>query len=450
MANDLLDNSMKETELGSLPADWSVKSIGELATQVGSGVTPRGGRESYLKEGVPLVRSQNVLMNRLDLSDVAYIGKDVHESMSRSSLHPNDLLLNITGASIGRVAVVPAWLKIGNVNQHVCIIRLNGLCDPWFASFYLSTEMGQSQVLGSQYGTTRQGLNFGQVRQLRLPIPPLDEQQAIAHVFRTVQRAKEATEKVIAADRQLKQSLMRHLFTYGPVPVEQADQVTLKETEVGTIPEHWDVVSLEQVAEFLQYGTSSRCEETPKGNPVLRIPNVIGDVVDCGELKYIELDDRETAKYLLEKGDLLFVRTNGRKEYIGRCAVYDEVPEKALFASYLIRVRFHQSRILPTFMQMYCTTPKGREFLSGRASSASDGKYNINTQILKGVMLPLPSLDEQRQIVTMISSVVQHEAATAKQANARESLFKSLLHHLITGKVRVNELEFPAIKEGSP
>jgi type I restriction enzyme S subunit len=101
-------------------------------------------------------------------------------------------------------------------------------------------------------------------------------------------------------------------------------------------------------------------------------------------------------------------------------------------------------------MQMYCTTPAGRSFLSGRASSASDGKFNINTQILKGVMIPLPSLDEQRQIVEMVSSVVQHEAATAKQANARETLFKSLLHHLMTGKVRVNELEFPAMKEGSP
>ena len=217
MGSEQLDNLMRETPLGLLPADWSVKQIDVLATQVGSGVTPRGGRESYLKEGVPLIRSQNVLMNRLDLTEVAYISENVHESMSRSSLQPGDVLLNITGASIGRVAVVPAWLKTANVNQHVCIIRLNGLCNPWFAGYYLSTEMGQSQVLGSQYGTTRQGLNYGQVRQLRLPIPPLDEQRAIAQVLRVVQRAKDATDKVIAATRQFRQSLMRHLFTYGPV-----------------------------------------------------------------------------------------------------------------------------------------------------------------------------------------------------------------------------------------
>src|SRR6516225_4251770 len=127
MENDQFDNQMRETPLGLLPADWSVRPIDDLAAQVGSGVTPRGGRESYLKEGVPLIRSQNVLMNRLDLTDVAYIGEDVHESMSRSSLQPGDLLLNITGASIGRVAVVPAWLQTANVNQHVCRIRLNGL-----------------------------------------------------------------------------------------------------------------------------------------------------------------------------------------------------------------------------------------------------------------------------------------------------------------------------------
>src|SRR5271157_5958137 len=249
----MADNSRESTNLpgtdGLLLSDWDLVSIDDVAIQVGSGVTPRGGRESYLNSGVPLVRSQNVLMNRLDLSDVAFIGEDVHEQMSRSSLRPGDVLLNITGASIGRVAVVPSELKVANVNQHVCKIRLNDYCDPSFVAFYLSTAMGQAQVLGNQYGATRQGLNYGQVRQLRIPHPPIPEHRAIAHVLRTVQRAKEATEKVIAATRQLKASLMRHLFTYGPVPVDQADRVRLKETEVGLVPEHWQVVSIAGISE---------------------------------------------------------------------------------------------------------------------------------------------------------------------------------------------------------
>lgn len=445
MANKADNGWTKKDEFPSLPPQWGLCKLGDLAF-CQSGGTPARNRPDYFGGDIHWVKTLD-LNERLVEGTEERITKAGLDSI-RGKLRPPGTVMVAMYGGAGTVGKSGLLGITAATNQAVCCIEPDPkLIDPWFLLnfmiYYRATWM--KFAIG-----TRKDPNIGKgiIADLRLPTPPLDEQQAIAHVLRTVEQAREATEKVIVAARQLKQSLMRHLFTYGPVPVGQADKVPLKETEVGTIPEHWDVVSLEQVAEFLQYGTSSRCDETPKGNPVLRIPNVIRDVVDCGDLKYIELEERETAKYLLEKGDLLFVRTNGRKEYIGRCAVYDEMPEKALFASYLIRVRFQQGRILPTFMQMFCTTPAGRNFLSGRASSASDGKFNINTQILKGVMIPLPSLDDQEQIVEMVSSVVLHESSATKQANALDALFKSLLHHLMTGKVRVNDLDFPTITEG--
>jgi type I restriction enzyme S subunit len=108
----------------SLPPDWQVLRLGDLAERVGSGVTPTGGSEVYTPSGVTFIRSQNVTNSGLLLDDVAYIDLPTHQRMRASAVFPNDVLLNITGASIGRCCAVPADFGEANVNQHVCAIRI--------------------------------------------------------------------------------------------------------------------------------------------------------------------------------------------------------------------------------------------------------------------------------------------------------------------------------------
>ena len=102
------------------PADWDTKTIGDIACHIGSGATPTGGSAVYSKTGITFIRSQNVTVKGLLLDDVAFIGTSIHQQMARSEIFPHDVLLNITGASIGRCCFVPHDFGLANVNQHVC------------------------------------------------------------------------------------------------------------------------------------------------------------------------------------------------------------------------------------------------------------------------------------------------------------------------------------------
>jgi type I restriction enzyme S subunit len=152
---------------------WDVTTIGQLTSLVTSGQTPRGGSTVYTTEGPYFIRSQNVLMNRLDLSDVACLSPQVHEDMKRTQIEAGDVLLNITGASIGRVAWVEKLNHEANVSQHVCIIRLEpSKAMPHYVSVYLSLPHSQKSIMLAQSGASRQGLNHQQVRRLSIHLPP--------------------------------------------------------------------------------------------------------------------------------------------------------------------------------------------------------------------------------------------------------------------------------------
>ena len=205
--------AVQDTDVGLWPGHWRRTTIGGVCRVLGSGITPRGGSATYLTAGIPLIRSQNVLMQRIVLADVAYISPETHAAMARSQVSPGDVLLNITGASIGRVAHVPAAIQEANVNQHVCRIRLLPDVAPEFLAYFLGSKPGQRLIFGAQHGATRQGLNYQQVRAIPIPLPPLSEQREIAAQLAAVDAKLAAEESRRAALAALFQSLLHHLMT---------------------------------------------------------------------------------------------------------------------------------------------------------------------------------------------------------------------------------------------
>lgn len=170
--------------LGKIPKHWEVKRLKKFTTKIGSGVTPKGGSEVYEESGVPMFRSQNIHFDGLRTDDIVYITKDVHESMSGSKVEPNDVLLNITGASIGRCYYYDGSLGEANVNQHVCIIRTNSKLNHRYLQQFMSSDCAQSQILKGQTGTSREGLTFQDIRNMVIPTPPPKEQLIITDFIR--------------------------------------------------------------------------------------------------------------------------------------------------------------------------------------------------------------------------------------------------------------------------
>lgn len=205
----------KQSDLGLIPEDWQNLNVADVTTKVGSGITPKGGDANYRKHGRPFIRSQNVGWGRLLLDDLAFIDDNMHSTFASTETCEGDVLLNITGASIGRSAVVDRFIAKGNVNQHVCILRpKRQLCNSKFLNGLLLSPICQKQIDSFQAGGNRQGLNFGQIRALKIPLPStLAEQQAIASVLSDMDTDIYSLESKLAKAREIKQGMMQELLT---------------------------------------------------------------------------------------------------------------------------------------------------------------------------------------------------------------------------------------------
>ena len=164
---------------------WEQRKLGDITVKIGSGKTPSGGKNAYVETGIPLIRSQNVNGDKVNFADIVYIDEATDESMANSRVYTNDVLLNITGASIGRSAVYKG-LESANVNQHVCIIRSIEGHQPDFIQLNLSSDNGQKQIDESQAGGGREGLNFQEIGKMQFFFPSLNEQKCIGRYFNSL------------------------------------------------------------------------------------------------------------------------------------------------------------------------------------------------------------------------------------------------------------------------
>ena len=362
--------------------EWKTVKIGTITTKVGSGVTPRGGETVYRSQGHPFVRSQNVGWGRLLLNDIAYIDEETHKKQLNTALELNDILLNITGASIGRCAVVNKMIVNGNVNQHVCIIRSNEAVDPEFLCNYLLSNYGQKQIDSFQAGGNRQGLNFEQIKSIRISIPTLDEQKYIAKLLFAINQRIETQNKIIEKYESLIQAM--------------CDTLISKETQHVTL-------SFSDFGQSYSGLSGKSAEDFGEGYPFITYMNVyqnrIIDSKDVGFVKINEAEQQSVVRY----GDILLTLSSETPEEVGMGAVYLGETYPLYLNSFCFGIHItNEAKIYPPFLAYYVSSQSFRKAVYPLAQGST--RFNLQKSDFMKKRFSFPVIEKQRKIYSILKA----------------------------------------------
>jgi type I restriction enzyme S subunit len=424
--------SLVETDIGTIAPDWKVVPLKDVAEKPQYGLTAKAAKSGDTQ----FLRITDITNQGVNWATVPFCSAP-KKKIDTCRLKSGDIVFARIGATTGKSYMIsdPPDAVFAS---YLIRVRAGKDLEPGFLIQFFQSHGYWQQVDANKHANLKKGVNGSILSELLLPLPPLPEQKKIAHILSTAQRAIEAQERIIQTTTELKKALMHKLFTEGLRNEPQ------KQTEIGPVPESWEVVELEAKAESFQYGTSVKCGYDVDGKPVLRIPNIVGGHVDPTDLKFGKPKKNELGKLSLKSGDLLFVRTNGVKENAGRCSKFNGELTDCYFASYLIRVRLDPTILNPDFLNEYSRTEVGTSFLSGKAIRTADGKFNINSGTLKTMLIPVPEIDEQDEIVRTLTLLDDTANNAISKRTSLQDLFRTLLHELMTAKTRVHELELPA------
>lgn len=354
-------------------------------------------------------------------------------SRARKTVRTGDTLFATVRPRLRRVALVDETLDGEIASTAFCVLRPKpDRVDPRFLFYSTLTQSFVEAVSRHESGAGYPAVRDNHVLEQDLVIPPLTEQQQIAEVLATVQHRVALESSLLATTRALKQTTMQHLLERG-----MRGEKT-KETAIGPLPQSWAVESLGRHVQRAQYGLSVKGQREGR-YPILRMNSQVDGRVVFRDLQYLDLDDDVFRNFSLAKGDLLFNRTNSY-ELVGRMALY-ESDREAVFASYLIRITLDDKALAPAFVNYYFNLPTTQDRLRALASRAV-GQANINATKVRQFFVPVPpSIEEQHEIADILQVIDDKIAIHECKMTALRELFETLLNELMSGRMRVADLE---------
>ncbi len=434
----VIPDGYQQTGVGVIPDDWDVENISSIASKVTDGThdTPRP-----VKEGVPFFTAIHIKENSIDYGSCYYLPQKIHDEIyKRCNPELGDVLMVNIGAGTATTALVTVNYPFSLKN--VALIKPN---DQKLDGRYLNQSLifkRESVLETLSSGGAQPFLSLTQIGQIKVPVPQLQEQIAIANALSDVDALLSELEKLIAKKQAIKTATMQQLLT-GKTRLPQfatyADgdkQGQIKGTkpsELGEIPEDWEVKALSSMLNATpSYGINAAAVPLVGNLPVyIRITDISEDGY-FKPSKRVGVNSPLSDLYKLQIGDLVLARTGAS---VGKSYLYRESDGELVFAGFLIRVSPNEKKLISEYLSHYLKTDKYWAWVT--VNSMRSGQPGINGNEFGSLPLPIPSTEEQTAIATILSDIDEEIQALKQRLSKTRQIKQGMMQELLTGKTRL-------------
>ncbi len=422
------------------PRGWEVIELRNLAAEGRNTfvIGPFGSnlvKSDYRASGVPVIFVRDIVSRRYFYKSETYVTPEKAKELAAHTADPGDVLITKMGNPPGDATLYPEGYDRAVVTADVIRLRpARTKVTPVFLAFALNGDDFRHQVGEITGGQTRPKLTLRDYKRLQVSLPPLPEQRKIAAILSSVDETIEKTEAVIEQLGVVKKAMMQELLTRG-LP---GRHTRFKKTEIGEVPEAWEVVPLGDVLDGIDAGWSPKCESGPAAPNewgVLKVSSVTWGRFNDQENKRLPSGLRPRPEIEVRRGDVIVSRAN-TPALVGRGVVVHRTRPLLMLSDKLLRLRVSE-RSSASFVNAVLASDFARSRIADGATGSSKSMKNISQEKLRGLPCPLPAQKEQETIVATLDGIDAHATAESDALEAARAVKSAIMSVLLTGEVRV-------------
>lgn len=427
-----------------MKSEWPTKRLSDCCKKIGSGSTPKGGKDVYLKIGpVRLIRSQNVHNDGFSHDGIAFISQEQAQKLSNVAIEDKDVLLNITGDSVARVCQAHSKLLPARVNQHVAIIRTKpDELDSQFLRYFLASPVQQNFMLGlASTGGTRSALTKAMIESFEIPCPSLALQKTISEILGSLDDRITLLRETNTTLEAIAQALFKSWFIdFDPVHAKMQGQApqgmdeataalfpdSFEESELGPIPKGWEWKSLKEAYQI------NPNRQLKKGQISFYLDMANVNIAGHGVRSIVQREMGSGTKFI--NGDTLLARITPCLEN-GKTAFVDFLPDATTGWGSTEFVVLRPKSPLPTYHAYLLARHASFREHAIRSMSGTSGRQRIQNDVLSQFLIAMPSENVAVEFNEIITTLQERIQKSNTQANQLTEIRNLLLPHLISGKL---------------